>query len=148
MWGLFQALSKASGALFNPEVNGPSAERLSCICSSPPFSLLCSLSGILSSYIGPPGLILKLSHLGYFPPSIFHLPKFDEIVLSCPPLLFSLFLYPCCFVLFNPFTIILVEYEEQAEKIKAGLATGTPTAIFTLFFFFHFPCSFHCETFK
>lgn len=111
-------------------------------------SVYSVLSGILSSYVGPPGLILKLSHLGYFPPSIFHLPKFDEIVLSCPPLFFSLFLYPCCFILFNPFTIILIEYEEQAEKIKAGLATGIPSAIFTLFFFFHFPCSFHCETFK
>lgn len=41
---------------------------------------------------------------------------------------------------FNPFTIILVEFEEQAE-MKAGLATGTPSAKFKLFFF-HFPHSF------
>ena len=63
--------------------------------------------------------------------SIFHLPKL-EIVLSCPPLFFPLFLYPCFFILFNTFTIILVVHEEQVEKIKAGLATGTPISVFLL----------------
>lgn len=53
---------------------------------------------------------------------------------------FSLFLYPCCFVLvlFNP-PIIFVELEEQAE-IKAGLGTSTPVCnIQIYYFFFHFP---------
>ena len=45
-------------------------------------------------------------------------------------------------ILFNPFTIILVEYEEQAEKIKAGLATGTPICNIYIVSLLPFPLQF------
>lgn len=45
-------------------------------------------------------------------------------------------------ILFNPFTIILAEYEEQAEKIKAGLATGTPICNIYIVFLLPFPLQF------
>lgn len=54
-------------------------------------------------------------------------------------LLFSLFLGPCCFKLFKPFTVTLAKFEEQAE-IKGAQLTVPPSTIFI--FSFHFSSNF------
>lgn len=88
-----------------------------------PGELASLLTSTLHRFLMSPPLAIGLHS---FP--VFQYPMASFYLL----LLFSLFLGPCCFKLFKPFTVTLAKFEEQAE-IKGAQLTVPQTQHFQNF---------------